>query len=81
MKAPYDDSCPKKATNLSVNSDLLARARSLGINLSAVLERALILEVKRLEGEAWLRENRAAIEAYNREVAESGTFSDELRGF
>lgn len=77
----YDSSAPKKATNLSVNSHLLSQARSLGVNLSALLEWALAQEVRRLRGEAWLHENRAAIESYNREVAESGTFSDELRGF
>ena len=41
MEALYDVQAPKKATNLSVNSDLLNRARSLNINLSSTFEAAL----------------------------------------
>ena len=41
MKTAYDHSAPKKATNLSINSDLLRLARERGINLSATLETAL----------------------------------------
>jgi antitoxin CcdA len=37
MLPMYDSQAPKKATNLSINSDLLNRARALDINLSAVL--------------------------------------------
>lgn len=77
----YDSSAPKKATNLTVNSDLLAQAKGLGINLSAVFEQSLAREVKRLKAEAWLRENRGAIEAYNRDVEAHGTFSDHFRDF
>jgi len=33
MQAVYDINSPKKATNLSVNSDLLKKARSLKIKL------------------------------------------------
>ena len=38
----FDKSSPKRATNLSFNSDLLVQARALGINLSARLEPELI---------------------------------------
>jgi antitoxin CcdA len=41
MHELYDKSAPKKATNLSVNSHLLAKTRALNINLSATLEHAL----------------------------------------
>ena len=41
MAELYDTAAPKKAANLSVNSDLLRRTRELNINLSATLERAL----------------------------------------
>ncbi|PIV88388.1 MAG: acetoacetyl-CoA synthase [Hydrogenophilales bacterium CG17_big_fil_post_rev_8_21_14_2_50_63_12] len=71
----------KKATNLSVRTDLLEEARALGINLSKTLEKALEAEVKKARGKAWLEENRAAIEAYNRETAEHGLWSDGLRLF
>lgn len=72
---------PKKAANLSVRVDLLEEARALGINLSQTLEKALTAEVKKAKEAAWLEENRAAIEAYNREVEEHGLFSDGFRSF
>ncbi len=72
---------PKKATNLSIRADLVEEARALGINLSRTLETALTAEVKKAKEKKWLEENRAAIEAYNREVAEHGLFSDRFRSF
>ena len=77
----YDVTAPKKAANVSLNSDLLARARGCRINLSAVLERALAAEVARCEREAWSRENAPAIEAYNSCVEEMGVFGDKVRSF
>lgn len=81
MPSPYDATAPKKATNLTVNLDLLSQAKSLGINLSVVLEQALVAEVRKRKAEAWQRENQAAIEAYNRDIETSGTFSDHVRSF
>jgi len=81
MPSPYDATAPKKPTNLTVNLDLLSQAKSLGINLSAVLEQALVAEVRKRKAEAWQRENQAAIEAYNRDIETSGTFSDHVRSF
>jgi antitoxin CcdA len=81
MPPVYDDTAPKKATNLSVNSDLLRKARELDINLSSALEQALEQIVKRRLSEQWLEENRGAIESYNEHVDEHGVFSDEVRGF
>ena len=81
MRPVYDDTAPKKATNLSINSDLLRKARELEINLSSALEQALEQIVKRRLSEQWLEENRAAIESYNEHVEEQGVFSDGVRGF
>jgi antitoxin CcdA len=79
--ALYDRRASKKPTSLRVNSDLLEKARELGINLSATLEQALAVEVGIKEGERWLEENREAIRAYNEHVAQHGVFSAGLRGF
>lgn len=46
MGATSDLSAPKKSANLSNNSSLLAQARSLNINLSAILEQALAETVR-----------------------------------
>lgn len=72
---------PKKAANLTVRSDLLEEARARKINLSHTLEVALAAELKRQREAEWLEQNKEAIEAYNREIAEHGLWSDGLRQF
>lgn len=82
MLHAYNTQAPKKPTNLSINSDLLKKARELDIdNLSAVLEQALAEQVKERQRERWLAENREAIAAYNAHVDQHGVFSDGLRNF
>ncbi|MCO5106575.1 MAG: type II toxin-antitoxin system CcdA family antitoxin [Burkholderiaceae bacterium] len=77
----YDVSAPRRATNVTVNADLLRRARELDVNLSQTLESALVIEVAERARQRWLAENRGAIEAYNREVERNGCFADSLRSF
>lgn len=72
---------PKKPVNLSINSDLLAAARELNINLSATMEAALFEAVQRKRHERWLAENQAAIASYNERVDSGGVYSDGLRKF
>ena len=72
---------PKKAANLTVRTDLLEEARSYKINLSQTLEAALAVELKKRREVAWLEQNKDAIAAYNREIAEHGLWSDGLRQF
>ncbi len=81
MAELYDADAPKKAANLSINSDLLRRTRELNINLSATLERALKEELAKCETQRWVEENRAAIKSYNDFVERHGCFGDEFREF
>lgn len=81
MNTSYDLHAPKRPTNLSINADLLAKARDLNINLSATLEHALAEVLRQRQREQWLAENRAAIEAYNQQIEANGTFSDGRRSF
>lgn len=81
MNPVFDARAPKKPTNVSINSDLLSKAKELKINLSATLETALTELVSARQRELWKRENKIAIEAYNQLVEEHGTFSDDLRSF
>ncbi len=67
----------KRAVNLFVDSELLDEARRMRINMSDTLEHRLRTIVKGELEKRWLEENRAAIEAYNRDVAEHGLLSDE----
>jgi antitoxin CcdA len=71
----------KRATNVSINSELLHKAKALNINLSATLESALAALVKARERELWKQKNVAAIEAYNQFVEKHGAFSDGVRPF
>ena len=81
MSPLYNALAPKKATNLSINSDLLSQARTMNINLSATLEQALAETLQQRQSEQWLAENQAAIAAYNERVEREGVFSDGLRAF
>ena len=71
----------KKAVNVSISADLLRDARKRDINLSATLEAAVEHELRLLRRREWLEQNGEAIEAYNRDVEDHGTFSDGLRTF
>jgi antitoxin CcdA len=77
----YNHDAPKKPTNLTVNSDLLAQAKTMKINISATLETALVEAVKQKKREEWLSENADAISNYNEKISEYGLFSDEMRAF
>lgn len=81
MQPLYDHEAPKKATNLSLNSDLLKRSRALNINLSATLEQALKDKLAQTEAEKWVDENKNAIKKYNDFVEKHGCFGDEFREF
>jgi antitoxin CcdA len=72
----YDKSAPKRAVNVSVNADLAAKAKALGVNLSEALETRLAELVAAAERRQWLAENAAAIEAYNKRVEEETIISD-----
>jgi antitoxin CcdA len=71
----------KKPTNVTIRADLLEQAREMKINLSQEFETHLAEVIRKRRAEQWLRDNREAIEAYNRFVAENGVFSDGLRSF
>jgi antitoxin CcdA len=70
-------STKKRAVNLFVDAEMLDEARRMRINLSETLERRLGTLVRAEREKRWLAENRAAIEAYNRRVADLGLLSDE----
>ena len=74
-------SAQKRATNVSIRTDLLEAAREAGVNLSATLERALSEELAARKRTRWREENREAIAAYNEHTDEHGAFSDGVRSF
>ncbi|MCR8923789.1 type II toxin-antitoxin system CcdA family antitoxin [Dasania sp. GY-MA-18] len=81
MQPIIDSNSPKKATNLSINKDLLAEARALKINLSATLEQALTEKVRKARRKQWLQDNKQAIKACNELAEQNGLFADKHRIF
>ena len=81
VQTTYDTQAPKRPANLSINGDLLSKAKALDINLSATLEQALAAALRERRRTQWLAENQAAIAAYNDHVEQHGVFSDGLRSF
>jgi antitoxin CcdA len=74
-------SAAKRATNVSLRSDLIEQAKQLDINISEACERGLSEEVARARREAWLEENLPALEAWNQWVRENGMPYAEYRQF
>ncbi len=71
----------KKATNVSLDQALLRDAKALGVNVSQAAEKGLDAEVRRAKGEAWQRENAAAMEAWGKWVEENGLPLEKYRMF
>ena len=74
-------SASKKATNVSVNVALLQQAKALNINLSSILEQALLAKLKQMHVEIWVTENKTAINLYNQHIEQNGVFGDDVRAF
>ncbi|NCB11635.1 MAG: acetoacetyl-CoA synthase [Erysipelotrichia bacterium] len=81
MTAIYNKDAKKKATNISINSDLLEKAKKYKINISANVEKTLEEIIKQYEIKNWEKENKEAIDSYNQRISEHGVFSDGLRSF
>jgi len=71
----------KQHANLSIRGDLLQQAHQRRINLSQLLENRLEEVLRAQDRQAWLDENRAAIEQANAFVDRNGLWSDGLRSF
>jgi antitoxin CcdA len=75
------DNAAKKATNLSLNSKVLAMARELGMNLSQTVDGLLAEEVKRRYWELWNSNNKEAIDSYNTRIEKQGLPLEKYRSF
>lgn len=62
----------KRAVNLSIDSELVAEAKILGSNLSAVLEDALKRDLSEKRWQKWRVDNREAIATSNAELEKNG---------
>ena len=81
MSVIYNENAIKKATNVTVNSDLLQKAKAYKINISKNFEAYLAEVVRKREEQQWLEENKEAIDAFNERVEKRGLFGDKYRRF
>ena len=81
MNRPARFEGPKKATNVSLNAELVEEAKKLGINVSDACQSGLAAEVKKARVAAWKEENRAAIESWNEYIRKNGMPYDKYRQF
>ncbi len=88
MKRPWPNSirepayaldAPKQTVSLTINSDLFARAKSLGINASRVAEEALAQELERQRRAVILAEVAADVQAVDAYIARHGHFAEQVR--
>lgn len=64
----------------AIDPKLLAEAENLGLDVRLELEAALGQRIEKRKRElAWQRENRDAIEAWNREIERNGLWYERLR--
>lgn len=69
---PYDEDAPRRATNVTLNTDLVAKAKDMGVNVSRACESGLAEAVARAEAARWKEENREALDYARRYVEEHG---------
>jgi antitoxin CcdA len=78
MQFSYDRHAPRRAVNLTANSDLVNRVRAECGNLSQLLEQTMINYLAERELIRWKEQNRAAFDSYNVMIAERGTLSEDI---
>ena len=72
---------PRKSANLSLSADVLADAKTLGINISRECDQFLRERVRKEKALRWQAEHVEFVAAYNRTVEEEGLPLAEWRSF
>lgn len=62
----------RKATNISLDVELLDEARTLEINISRACERGLAEQIVEVRAQRWRQQNRAALASSNDYVKRNG---------
>jgi antitoxin CcdA len=75
----FDSSAPRQTVSLTINADLFARIKALGVNASRVAEEALARELERHRAEQLKRDIKCDVDAMNSYVARHGSFADLAR--
>jgi antitoxin CcdA len=79
MPMHYNLSAPKRPVNLTLNSDLVTKARAEGLNLSALAEEAVATALARRTRERLEADIARGCEVHDRYLAEYGSFAEAVR--
>ena len=74
-----DAGAPKRSVNLTLNSDLVARARAEGLNLSALAEEAVSAALARIARARFDAEVAQACRVHDQYLTEYGSLGDAVR--
>jgi antitoxin CcdA len=75
----YDLQASKRPVNVTLNSDLVARARAEGLNVSALAEEAVAAALGRVIQKKFEAEIAQACRAHEQYLAEYGSLGDAIR--
>jgi antitoxin CcdA len=75
----YDTGAPKRPVNVTLNSDLVARARAEGLNLSALAEEAVTAALARIARAKFDAEVAKACLVHDQYLAEYGSLGEAVR--
>ena len=75
------DKALKKATNLTLNTEVLAEAKKLGINISKACDAFLESLVRQEKERLWKLEKADFIAGYNKTIEDEGLTLDSWRTF
>jgi antitoxin CcdA len=75
----YDIQAAKRPVNVTLNSDLVARARAEGLNLSALAEEAVAAALARIAKARFEAEIAQACRVHEQYLAEYGSLGDKVR--
>lgn len=62
----------KRPMNLTIREDVIAEAKALNLNASQAAENGMKAAIKKAKEDAWLAENRDAIQAHNDRIERNG---------
>jgi antitoxin CcdA len=71
----------RRPVNVSLSCDLVAEAKSSGLNISGIAEAALLSAVGEARLATWAKENAKGIAAINKYIEEEGLPLSDLRLF
>ncbi|MFY0682661.1 MAG: type II toxin-antitoxin system CcdA family antitoxin [Thalassovita sp.] len=69
----------KQRTNVSIDADVLAAARAMKLNVSAISEAAVSAAVRQAQAESWAKENAQALADRRDWIANHGTALADLQ--